>query len=229
MLAFARLRHQLPRAEAASALSLHGSRRGLLPLPAIAAAAVKFGGAAVLKKVALSKVIQKIGPDRTLHELRAMNGKLRAKGVLNDAVADAAEESLQALDRSLTSLRGDERIGAVWAWYTTLEKSNPTFAAAILKTWLEGLPGIKWASAVLNAAPKPPDGLLARGASDGGASDSGSSHGAAASNAASVDGDAAHAAVIQELRKSHPALLDRYHVVLVPREDGVDVEATRRD
>ena len=130
--------------------ALRTAQRNLLPLPAIAAAAVKFGGAAMLKKVALSKVIQKVGPDKVLGELKTLNGRLRSSGGRYGAdVADAAEDSLSALERSLTTLRGDERVGALWGWYSRLEKDNPTLAAAILKSWMETLPGAKWASALM--------------------------------------------------------------------------------
>ena len=133
--------------------ALRTAQRNLLPLPAIAAAAVKFGGAAMLKKVALSKVIQKVGPDKVLGELKTLNGRLRSSGGRYGAdVADAAEDSLSALERSLTTLRGDERVGALWGWYSRLEKDNPTLAAAILKSWMETLPGAKWASALMGGS-----------------------------------------------------------------------------
>jgi len=195
-------------------------RRNLaLPLPAFALAAVKFGGAAILKKVALSKVMQKVGPDKILGELRALNNQLRLSGVPYGAkVADASEESLNVLERSLTNLKGDERVGALWTWYSTLEKKNPSLAAAVLKTWLETLPGMKWASVLMSKG----SGSSASGSSSTGSdtsSSSSSSAEAASRMDASDEASVRAASVLEAIRKTHPDVFKEYYVVLIPRED----------
>ena len=169
---------------------------------------MKFGGAALLKKVALSKVIQRLGPDKVVRELRRQNAKLRNSGVHYSAdVADAAEESLNLLERSLLTLRGDERVGALWGWFSSLEKNNPTLAAVILKTWLETLPGMKWASA-----------MMAGSNSSGSNPDSVQSVAEEAATAKGANGDLEHAAIIAAIRKTHPQILEDYHLVLIPRD-----------
>jgi hypothetical protein len=196
-------------------------RRNLaLPLPAFALAAVKFGGAAILKKVALSKVMQKVGPDKILGELRALNNQLRLSGVPYGAkVADASEESLNVLERSLTNLKGDERVGALWTWYSTLEKKNPSLAAAVLKTWLETLPGMKWASVLMSKG----SGSSASGSSSTGSDTSSSSSSSSAEAASRMDAsDEASvraSSVLEAIRKTHPDVFKEYYVVLIPRED----------
>jgi hypothetical protein len=199
-----------------TSLRLH--RRNLaLPLPAFALAAVKFGGAAILKKVALSKVMQKVGPDKILGELRALNNQLRLSGVPYGAkVADASEESLNVLERSLTNLKGDERVGALWTWYLTLEKKNPSLAAAVLKTWLETLPGMKWASVLMSKG----SGSSGNGSSSTRSDTSSSSSAEAASRMdASDEASVRASSVLEAIRKTHPDVFKEYYVVLIPRED----------
>ena len=199
-----------------TSLRLH--RRNLaLPLPAFALAAVKFGGAAILKKVALSKVMQKVGPDKILGELRALNNQLRLSGVPYGAkVADASEESLNVLERSLTNLKGDERVGALWTWYSTLERKNPSLAAAVLKTWLETLPGMKWASVLMSKG----SGSSGNGSSSTRSDTSSSSSAEAASRMdASDEASVRASSVLEAIRKTHPDVFKEYYVVLIPRED----------
>ena len=187
-----------------TSLRLH--RRNLaLPLPA-----VKFGGAAILKKVALSKVMQKVGPDKILGELRALNNQLRLSGVPYGAkVADASEESLNVLERSLTNLKGDERVGALW-------RKNPSLAAAVLKTWLETLPGMKWASVLMSKG----SGSSGNGSSSTRSDTSSSSSAEAASRMdASDEASVRASSVLEAIRKTHPDVFKEYYVVLIPRED----------
>lgn len=214
-----------------SCVRLH--RRSLLPVPALAAAAVKFGGAAIFKKVALTKVLQRVGPEKTIGELRGLNSRLRKSGVRYSAeVSDAAEESLNVLEGSLANLKGDERIGALWAWYSTLEKSNPTLAAAVLKTWLDTLPGMKWAYVLMS---KGSGGGDSNRSNDIGNSNS-SSGDAADRIADAPDSVSARASsVLEAIRTTHPRVFEEYHVVLIPREDeavdaaSADVERRARD
>jgi hypothetical protein len=200
----------------------HQQSRGVLPIPALALTAAKFGGAAILKKLALSRVIQRIGPDRAIGAARALNQQLRSSGVrYSGEVADAADESLLLLERSLGALRGDERIGALWSWYSTLEKNNPTLAAAVLKTWIESLPGVKWASTLLSTpseASKPSDG------SGGGATSTDGS----ATRAEADTADLRASALVQKIRESHPEAFDDYHIVLVPKADVQAAGAAER-
>ena len=186
--------------------------RGVLPVAAIAAGAVKFGAAAVLKKIALTKVVQKVGPERALTELRGLNQKLKGSGVkYSGEVASAADASLNTLEKSLEALRGDERVGALWTWYSTLEKENPTLAAAVLKTWLDTLPGVKYAYALMS------DGAKKKAAVDA----SSSSTDGQATVIGSGASDERASAILQAIRESHPGLEEEYHIVLIPKEkDG---------
>ena len=188
--------------------------RGVLPVAAIAAGAVKFGAAAVLKKIALTKVVQKVGPERALTELRGLNQKLKGSGVkYSGEVASAADASLNTLEKSLEALRGDERVGALWTWYSTLEKENPTLAAAVLKTWLDTLPGVKYAYALMS------DGAKKKAAVE--ASSSSSSTDGQATVIGSGASDERASAILQAIRESHPGLEEEYHIVLIPKEkDG---------
>ena len=176
----------------------------------------------MLKKVALSKVIQKVGPQRTEPALRKLNERLRTSGGrYSGKVADKADESLNALDGALGTLRGDERLGAVWAWYATLEKNNPTLAAAILKTWLETLPGMKWASALMSgsASSSSNEQKLDNAEGSGGAG-GGGGIGSVDSASVGAGSDERAAKLMQAIRDSHPQIFEEYHVVLVPRDDG---------
>ena len=170
-----------------------------------------------MKKVALSKVMQKVGPDKILGELRALNNQLRLSGVPYGAkVADASEESLNVLERSLTNLKGDERVGALWTWYSTLEKKNPSLAAAVLKTWLETLPGMKWASVLMSKG----SGSSGNGSSSTRSDTSSSSSAEAASRMdASDEASVRASSVLEAIRKTHPDVFKEYYVVLIPRED----------
>lgn len=177
-------------------------RRHILHIPVLAAGAVKVGSAMFLKKVAASRVLQRIGPERALAELRAANIKLRSGGIYSSKVADAAEESLTVLEEGLAGVKGEARVQKLWSFYQSLEAKNPTLAQAVMKTWLDTLPGVKWANALLK--------------------DSNSSTGSQSSSTPTADdgvpGSNAHAEkMISRLRASHPDLFAHYHVVLVPR------------
>lgn len=210
--------------------------RGIVHVPVLAAMA-KLGGLTALKKVALSKVLQRVGPEKAIRDLRELNGRLRqsSERVPHSAhLADAADQSLAALERSLQAVKGEERVQRLWAWYTSLEKKNPTLADAVLKTYLEVLPGMRWANLVLKGTPPPQD------ASSSGSSEAVSSGGgarplsdlAAGTSArplerAAVGSDEHAATMLQHMRRSHPQVFSNYHVILVPREDEVARTAQR--
>ena len=182
--------------------------RGVLPVAAIAAGAVKFGAAAVLKKIALTKVVQKVGPERALTELRGLNQKLKGSGVkYSGEVASAADASLNTLEKP-EALRSDS--GVAWAWYSTLEKENPTLAAAVLQR-LDTLPGV---------------GCLCadeRGAKKKAAVDASSSSGNAAVKRRSLEARSDEERR-QFCRRSERAIGPREgHIVLIPKEGWADV------
>lgn len=189
-------------------LAPRAQTRGLLHLPALATVA-KLGGAAAIKKVAISKVLQRIGPEKAIGEMRALNQKFKsaASGVpYSSELAEATEVSLTALERSLTSAKGDDRIQKLWAWWGDLEKKNPTLADAVLKTFLEALPGVRWANAILKGTPKP-------------AIDSDAAPPQHESVAGLTAGSDEHAAVmLRRLQASHPEAFVDYHVLLIPRD-----------
>ena len=209
--------------------------RGIVHVPALAAMA-KLGGLTALKKVALSKVLQRVGPEKAIRDLRELNSRLRqsSERVPHSAqLADAADQSLAALERSLQAVKGEERVQRLWAWYTSLEKKNPTLADAVLKTYLEVLPGMRWANVVLKGTP-PPQDASSSGSSEAVSSDSARplSDLAAGTSAspleqAAVGSDEHAAALLQHMRRSHPEVFSKYHVILVPREDEVARTAER--
>lgn len=200
-----------------SAFSTFGSRRGILHVPALAAAA-KFAGLAAAKKVAFSRVVQRVGPERALQELRKVNSVLKEEAKRSSLpvgaeVAAAADWSLDTLERSLGALKGEARVQMLWAWYDDLEKRNPTLAAAVLKTYFEQLvPGVKWANMVLKGTPKPAPVEAESGPS-------------AATESTDDDGRIADA--IKKLHVAHPEVFDDFHVVLVPK--GPHERATRAE
>jgi hypothetical protein len=198
------------------------SRRGIVHIPAMAAM-TKLAGMAALKKVAVSKILLRVGPDKALHDLRKLNAHLRqrSEGVPYTAeVADAADRSLAALERSLETVKGEERVQRFWSWYQSLEKKNPTLADAVFKTWLEVLPGMRWANVVLKGTPAPQQ--VASGsdlASDAAKppGDSDPSISVKPRDQPPVGSDKHAAATEQMLRRSHPEVFADYHVILVPR------------
>ena len=50
-----------------------------------------------VKKFAVTKVLQKIGPQRAVQELRDLNRNLQSRGVYSSMTAKAADESIDAL------------------------------------------------------------------------------------------------------------------------------------
>ena len=115
------------------------------------------------------------------------------------------------LEKTLGTLRGDERIGALYAWFATLEKNNPTLANVVLKTWLEALPGVKWATTILGPSSS------SSSSSSGDAKTESASDPVAASNLSGAV-ELQHTAVLEAIRETHPDVFDAYHVVLIPKE-----------
>ena len=85
--------------------------RNVLHVPALASIA-KFAGFAAVKKVALSRVLQKIGPEKAVSQMRSLNQTLKkeAAGMGYSAeVVAAADKSLDALETTLAAVKGDSR------------------------------------------------------------------------------------------------------------------------
>ena len=202
-------------------------RREILHIPA-AAAVAKVAGLAAVKKVTVSKVLGRIGPEKAIKDLRKLNNHLRERSAglkYSSEIADAAEQSLDALELSLDAVRGEERVQRLWAWYTSLEKSNPTLADAVFKSWLEVLPGMRWASALLKGTPKPEreqDGSQRLRVSD-------SAMGASESVSPGKIGSDEHvSSALGRLQRSHPDIFATYHVILVPKQDEIDSDGPAR-
>ena len=189
----------------------------VVPAFPVLAAAAKFAGAAAVKKVAFSRVLQRVGPENAIKELRRVNGKLREssqhKGLLE--ASDAADWSLDTLERSMGALKGDERVQAMWAWYDQLEKRNPGLATAVMKTYFEALPvfggGVRWANTVLKGSSTSTSTATAAD----GAARSGSAR------EARPESDPNVAAAIEKLHTAAPEVFRDYHVVLVPKDEPV--------
>lgn len=167
--------------------------------------ALKLGAAGVAKNLALSKIIQRIGTERVVIELRALASTLHSRGVIGKSTYDSADEGLIKLDHSLRNLTGEQRVQRIWKWYVDLEKKNPSLASSVLKLWLDSLPGVKWAGALLKEAPKKelPSAPLP----------------------GEVGSEEHAAAVLKALEATHPQHFIDYHVVLVPRDKEEEAAA----
>eukprot|EP00966_Prymnesium_polylepis_P010680 246186-Prymnesium_polylepis.1 len=191
-------------------LSSHGRliqrqpSRPLFHLPALGAIA----GAASLaaKKVALHAVVKKLGVRRVFGELAQINEDLhRARPDLHGRAAhDSIEGALATLDSSFATVREDERVQQAWKYFESLEKENPRLYEVLVKSYLDTLAPVKWASALLKDS-----------------SGSSSSSAPPPSNATEADVAKASAdgtALLRKLHAAAPELAD-YHVILVPKVD----------
>ena len=208
-------------------------RQYVLHVPALATVA-KLAGATAAKKVAFSQVIRRVGPEATLSEIRKMNQRLRSS-TYGEEVANAADASLDALEHSLKAVQGNERVQLLWSLYTQLEKQNPTLADAVFKTWLDALPGVRWANALLKGTPSPSgrDGKLDGSKDQHAASSSEATFvkeaAAAPPSSAACPGSDEHvAATIERLHMTHPEIFELYHVALIPRV-GNHSDASQND
>lgn len=86
----------------------------------------------------------------------------------------------------------------------------------VLKTWLETLPGMKWASVLMSKG----SGSSGNGSSSTRSDTSSSSSAEAASRMdASDEASVRASSVLEAIRKTHPDVFKEYYVVLIPRED----------
>ena len=74
---------------------------------------------------------------------------LKQQGHYPQSVAAATDTGIDALETSLKGIKEQEQLQSAWKWYERLEKENPTLFNAVLKTYLDTLPGMKWAYALL--------------------------------------------------------------------------------
>jgi hypothetical protein len=198
--------------------------RGVYHIPALIGAS-KVAALYVVKKVAFTKVLQKFGPTQAVTSLRELNAALRRKAMDSypPALADATEKGLDTLEASLAGLRGQNKVQAVWTWYDRLEKDNPTLFHAVLKTYTDTLPGMKWAYAVL----KGDAAVSGRTASRSGAATSIDANASVAARAAAAEAADALGptgeALLERLHAGHPELRN-YHVILVPKGGGAGAE-----
>lgn len=181
-------------------------------LPALTAilAAGKFLAPLAVKKLAVTKILQKVGPEKAVDSLRGVNAKLRQSvPAYGHSAADRAEEGLTALEEGIKGVRGHEAVAKAWVWFERLEKDNPTLANAVIKTYLEGMTPLQWARVVLSGVTTTESAAPAEGASAGGSG----ANSAARGNGASRSG----AELLDLLHEGHPELKD-YHVILIPKD-----------
>ena len=193
----------------APALRTFMQRRSLIVHVPVLAGAAKVGTAAAAlaaKKFAVSRIVGKLGVERAFQELHKLNRALERSGAYSPEVATAAADGLEQLDRSLAGLKEDERVKVAWQWYEGLEKNNPTLASAVLKTYMETLPGARWASAVLKGTPSRE--------ADGSAQE----HAGGSSDGDEADGGEPALSLVRRLRAQHPEL-SKYDIILMPREE----------
>jgi len=134
----------------------------------------------------------------------------------------SVDDGLQRLDSAITAAEENEQVRRAYEWYSTLEKSNPTAAGILLKTYLESLGPVKWVTALLQPS-----------VSAGGEHGRGAAHSRPSGTAASVVEPLAgeeYERLLKIMCEAAPELRD-YHVILVPKEGGPSVEqfATSRE
>jgi murein L,D-transpeptidase YcbB/YkuD len=201
-------------------------RRSLFHLP------LAWGGKILavltLKKVAVITIINKIGVTKTIDHFRTLNnflynsqqltGKVYSKGLY-----DSVNSGLDTLEMQLLNLQNSEQVRRVWDWVQSLDKSNPTFVNAVVKSYLERFGPYKWMRAVMSekksAAGSPgystqdlqnvKDAEIYELPSD--------------EEPSTVDvnmqtmSEEEYDALMKELHKAFPQLQD-HHVVLIPKE-----------
>lgn len=130
--------------------------RTFLHVPVLILAA-KVGALAGAKKLALSALLRRVGVDNVIRNLRDANMKLRKASpeLHSQAAFESVEVGLTRSEEALRTAQGSEQARRAFAWLESLEKNNPTFAAIVLRTGLDGLPAVKWANALLKP-PEPP-------------------------------------------------------------------------
>lgn len=123
---------------AALAMSPPANSRSIIHIPAAAAAAGVGKVAAVwaMKKMAVTKVLQKVGTDRAIEQLRSANKSLQEQGVYTESIGRATSSALDVLESSLKNVKEQEQVAAIWKWYERLEKDNPTLFNAVVKTYV---------------------------------------------------------------------------------------------
>jgi hypothetical protein len=158
---------------------------------------------AALKKVTIHSIIKKLGANRLLRDVRSLNASLhqRSPSVHPIAARDRVNGTLDVLDRSLKGLQEQEQLQYAWKWFESLEKQSPSFAQVVLKTYVETLTPVKWASSLVQAVLK-----------DGGVKEAPIAGGQKA-DGGSTNGDA----LLKKLHAAAPEL-SRYHVLLIPKD-----------
>ena len=178
-------------------------RRPLLHLPALGAVA-----ALGVKKIALVTVLRKLGLKRVFEELRALNSKLHTArpDVHPTASRDQVEAALTKLDSSVQGLRESEQLQLAWKYFEGLEKENPRLYQVLVKSYLDTLSPVKWASALLK---------------EPGASSNSTTKTDAPTPLEAADLSKASAEGSALLKKLHTAApeLSNYHVILVPKSE----------
>ena len=158
--------------------------------------------------------MKKLGVKRTVTDIRAINRKLHetAPSTYPASAAALADSSLDALERSLRGLREDEAVQKAWSWFVALEADNPTFANALLKTLLDSLKPVRWASTLL----MPDKSDASASASSSASSSASASSSTSAPEAASATNSNEAELLIKRATTAVPELED-YHVLLVPK------------
>ena len=213
-------------------------RRPLFHLPALGAIAGAAGLAA--KKVALHAVVKKLGVQRVFGELAQLNKELhRARPDLHGRKAhDSIAGALAKLNSSFTTIREDERVQQAWKYFESLEKENPRLYEVLIKSYLDTLAPVKWASALLKDSsgsgtktPPPSDATeadVAKATSDGAALLR-KLHATAPECGRRLRSNTAQ--TLHELTAAHShrctGRLGDYHVILVPKVDGAKPKAAQ--
>lgn len=187
--------------------------RSILHVPALAS----FLASAALKKLAFHKLLHRLGTERVFRGLREANTRLHQTqpGLHSAEAYERTQQLLEQAEAGLQGLREHERTAKAWAWFDALDQNN-SIAAAVLKTYFEGLSPVKWASALRGSSPPPkrPD------AADG------SAPAAAGVEQRSPWVTKEAEALERRLRELEPQL-QRYHLILVPKEEsGAEVKGS---
>ena len=112
----------------------------------------------------------------------------------------------------------------MWRWFETLEKTYPTLYAAVFKSYVETWTPVKWAAALMR------DASSRASTREAAAPPARAPHAHAAGEPPEAEGRAEAREQIALLQKLHRAApeLNRYHVLLIPKDvESEDVSTNR--
>ena len=221
------LRSALPTLRRRIPQPLSDGTRAPIHLPVIAAGVSKIIATAGIKKIAVNSVVRKLGARRVLADLRDASAALRQRSphAYSAEAFERVSAGLDTLERSLHGLQQNEQALRVWRWFETLEKTYPSLYAAVFKSYVETWTPVKWAAALMR------DASSRASARDAEAPPARAPHAHAPGEPPGAEGRAEAREQIALLQKLHRAApeLNRYHVLLIPKDVESEDASTNRE